>query len=79
MYAHLYINNSDKKFKMDGKTNASTGNLNKHLKNHLDKIDPNIEKQASFMKKFLESNKEKQPVNNLYLYYYYYVYIFIIF
>lgn len=66
---------------MDGKTNASTGNLNKHLRNHLDKIDPNVEKQASFMKKFLESNnKEKQPVNKLYLYYYhYYVYIFIIF
>ena len=29
---------------MDGKTNGSTGNLSKHLKNHIDKIDPSIKK-----------------------------------
>ncbi|CAB4403415.1 unnamed protein product [Rhizophagus irregularis] len=45
---------------MDGKSNGSTGNLNKHLKNHMDKIDPSVEKQAEFMKKFLGENKEKE-------------------
>ena len=29
---------------MNGKTNGSTGNLSKHLKNHIDKIDPSIKK-----------------------------------
>ncbi|GBC28488.2 ribonuclease H-like protein [Rhizophagus irregularis DAOM 181602=DAOM 197198] len=51
---------SNVKFRMDGKSNGSTGNLNKHLKNHMDKIDPSVKKQAEFMKKFLGENKEKE-------------------
>ena len=47
---------------MDGKTNGSTGNLNKHLKSHLDKINPAVEKQVKFMSNFLNNN-EKQTVN----------------
>ncbi|CAB4433750.1 unnamed protein product [Rhizophagus irregularis] len=53
------------KYKMDGKTCGSTGNLNKHLKNHLDKIDLSTRKQAKFIKKFLsEDNDEKIPFSN---------------
>lgn len=51
---------------MDGKSNGSTGNLNKHLKNHMDKIDPSVKKQAEFMKKFLGENKEKEIVIIIY-------------
>ncbi|CAB5091420.1 unnamed protein product [Rhizophagus irregularis] len=51
---------SNVKFRMNGKSNGSTGNLNKHLKNHMDKINPSVEKQAEFMKKFLGENKEKE-------------------
>jgi exopolysaccharide biosynthesis protein len=51
---------------MDRKSNGSTENLNKHLKNHMDKIDPSIEKQAEFMKKFLGENKEKEIVIIIY-------------
>jgi hypothetical protein len=44
---------------MDGKTCGSTGNLSRHLKGHLDKIDPSTKKQADFMKKFLTQDTEK--------------------
>ena len=44
---------------MDGKTCGSTGNLSRHLKSHLDKIDPSTKKQADFMKKFLTQDTEK--------------------
>lgn len=44
---------------MDGKTCGSTGNLSRHLKGHLDKIDPSTKKQADFMKKFLNQDTEK--------------------
>jgi len=44
---------------MDGKTCGSTGNLSRHLKSHLDKIDPLTKKQADFMKKFLTQDTEK--------------------
>ena len=33
----------------------STSNLLKHLKMHLDKIDPLVKKQAEFMKKFVNN------------------------
>jgi hypothetical protein len=52
---------------MDGKTGGSTGNLSKHLKNHLDKIDPSIQKQAEFMKKFLTKDDNKKIVNINYI------------
>jgi hypothetical protein len=48
---------------MDGKTCGSTGNLSKHLKNHMDKIDPSIQKQADFMKKFLTQETDEKIVN----------------
>jgi hypothetical protein len=48
---------------MDGKTCGSTGNLNKHLKNHLDKIDPSTRKQAKFIKKFLSEDNDEKIVN----------------
>ncbi|PKB92724.1 hypothetical protein RhiirA5_443631 [Rhizophagus irregularis] len=51
------------KYKMDGKTCGSTGNLNKHLKNHLDKIDPSTRKQAKFIKKFLSEDNDEKIVN----------------
>ncbi|CAG8471200.1 2339_t:CDS:2, partial [Funneliformis caledonium] len=35
---------------------SSTGNLNRHLKSHPEKIDPIIAKQAELMKKFLQSD-----------------------
>ncbi|GBC19855.2 zinc finger BED domain-containing protein RICESLEEPER 2-like [Rhizophagus irregularis DAOM 181602=DAOM 197198] len=35
---------------MNGKTCDSTGNLSRHLKSHMDKIDPSTKKQADFMK-----------------------------
>ena len=44
---------------MNGKTCGSTGNLSRHLKSHLDKIDPSTKKQADFMKKFLTQDTEK--------------------
>jgi len=44
---------------MDGKTCGSTGNLSRHLKSHLDKIDISTKKQADFMKKFLTQDTEK--------------------
>lgn len=52
---------------MDGKTGGSTGNLSKHLKNHLDKIDPSIQKQAEFMKKFLTKDDNEKIVNINYI------------
>jgi len=33
---------------------SSTGNLNRHLKSHPDKINPGISKQADLMKRFLQ-------------------------
>jgi hypothetical protein len=56
---------------MGGASCSSTGNLNHHLKVHLDKIDPFIEKQATFMKNFLSSsdeNKKKPVIIYIYLY-----------
>jgi len=44
---------------MNGKTCGSTGNLSRHLKSHLDKIDISTKKQADFMKKFLTQDTEK--------------------
>ena len=49
---------------------GSTGNLLKHLKTHLDKIDPSVKKQAEFMKKFVNNeNKPKFVSLLLYLFY----------
>jgi len=48
---------------MDGKTCGSTGNLSRHLKSHLDKIDPSTKKQAEFMKKFLTQDTAEKIVN----------------
>ncbi|CAB5380697.1 unnamed protein product [Rhizophagus irregularis] len=55
---------SNLKYKMGGEANSSTGNLSRHLKIHMDKIDPSVKKQAVFMKKFLDddNDKEKEPV-----------------
>jgi len=50
---------------MDGKTCGSTGNLSRHLKSHLDKIDISTKKQADFMKKFLTQDTEK--IVNIYM------------
>ena len=44
---------------------SSTGNLNHHLKLHLDKTDPSIKKQSEFMMNFLDTNKSKQQVINI--------------
>jgi len=48
---------------MDGKTCGSTGNLSRHLKSHLDKIDISTKKQADFMKKFLTQDIAEKIVN----------------
>lgn len=48
---------------MDGKTCGSTGNLSRHLKSHIDKIDPSTKKQAEFMKKFLTHDTDERIVN----------------
>ena len=48
---------------MDGKTCDSTGNLSRHLKSHLDKIDTSTKKQAEFMKKFLTQDTDEKIVN----------------
>ena len=53
---------------MDGASCGSTGNLNRHLKIHLDKIDPSIEKQAAFMKNFLSGSDEKKKTVIIYNY-----------
>jgi len=53
---------------MDSASCGSTGNLNCHLKVHLNKIDP---KQAAFMKNFLsgsDENKKKTVIIYNYLY-----------
>jgi hypothetical protein len=56
--------NSNIKYRMDGGSRGSTGNLNRHLQNHIDKIDPSVEKQVNFMKKFLQNGgSENQMVN----------------
>ena len=48
---------------MDGKTCGSTGNLSRHLKSHLDKIDTLTKKQTDFMKKFLTQDTAEKIVN----------------
>ena len=48
---------------MDGKTCSLTGNLSRHLKSHLDKIDISTKKQADFMKKFLTQDTAEKIVN----------------
>jgi len=48
---------------MDGKTCGLTGNLSRHLKSHLDKIDTSTKKQAEFMKKFLTQDTDEKIVN----------------
>jgi hypothetical protein len=56
---------------MGGASCSSTGNLNHHLKVHLNKIDPSIKKQATFMKNVLSSsdeNKKKSVIIYIYLY-----------
>ena len=56
---------------MDSASCGSIGNLNCHLKVHLDKIDPSVEKQAAFMKNFLsgsDENKKKTVIIYNYLY-----------
>ena len=56
---------------MDSASCGSTGNLNRHLKVYLDKIDPSVEKQAAFMKNFLsgsDENKRKTVIIYNYLY-----------
>jgi hypothetical protein len=41
--------------------------LNRHLKTHLDKIDPSVQKQAEFMKKFIDGeNKDSNTVSQLF-------------
>ncbi|CAB5180420.1 unnamed protein product [Rhizophagus irregularis] len=50
------------KYKITG-TGSSTGNLNQHLKTHLDKIDPSVQRQAEFMKKFIDGeNKDSNTI-----------------
>ena len=56
---------------MDSASCGSTGNLNRYLKVHLDKIDPSVEKQVAFMKNFLsgsDENKKKTVIIYNYLY-----------
>ena len=56
---------------MTGASCSSTGNLNHHLKVHLDKIDPSVEKQAAFMRNFLnngDEDKKKTVIIYIYLY-----------
>ena len=54
---------------MDGASCGSTGNLNRHLKVHLDRIDPSVEKQATFMRRFLNgSNENKKETVIIYNY-----------
>ena len=48
---------------MDGKTCGSMENLSRHLKSHMDKIDPSTKKQAEFMKKFLIQDTDERIVN----------------
>ena len=48
---------------MDGKTCGSTGNLSRHLKSHLNKIDISTKKQTDFMKKFLTQDTAEKIVN----------------
>ena len=56
---------------MDSASCGSTGNLNRHFKVHLDKIDPSVEKQAVFMKNFLSgSNENKKKTLIIYNYLY---------
>ena len=55
---------------MNGKTNGSTGNLSKYLKNHIDKIDPSIKKQAEFMDKFLNKNNNDEKIVNIQIVFY---------
>lgn len=50
---------------MDGKTHGSTGNLSRHLKSHMDKIDPSVKKQAEFMNKFLTQDTDKKKIVNI--------------
>jgi hypothetical protein len=50
---------------MDGKTRGSTGNLSRHLKSHMDKIDPSVKKQAEFMNKFLTQDTDKKKIVNI--------------
>ncbi|GBC14748.2 zinc finger BED domain-containing protein RICESLEEPER 2-like [Rhizophagus irregularis DAOM 181602=DAOM 197198] len=50
------------KYKITG-TGSSTGNLNRRLKTHLDKIDPSVQRQAEFIKKFIDGeNKDSNTV-----------------
>ncbi|EXX59676.1 hypothetical protein RirG_186940 [Rhizophagus irregularis DAOM 197198w] len=51
---------SNVKYKMDGKTCSSTGNLSRHLKSHMDKINLSTKKQADFMKKFLTQDTDER-------------------
>ncbi|CAB4400312.1 unnamed protein product [Rhizophagus irregularis] len=51
---------SNVKYKMDGKTCGSTGNLSRHLKSYMDKIDLSTKKQADFMKKFLTQDTDER-------------------
>jgi len=56
---------------MDSASYGSTGNLNCHLKVHLDKINPSVEKQMAFIKNFLsgsDENKKKTVIIYNYLY-----------
>ena len=55
--------NSNVKYKMDGGSRGSTGNLNRHLKIHVDKIDPSVKKQANFMKNFLQNGDSGNQVH----------------
>ena len=60
----FYSGDEDGKFKIT-KSGGSTTNLLKHLKNHLDKIDPSVKKQAEFMKKFVNNKASTKIVSLL--------------
>ena len=48
---------------------SSMGNLNCHLKKHLDKTNTSTAKQAEFMKKFIHSDRNIVVSMNLFIYF----------
>jgi hypothetical protein len=58
---------------------SSTGNLNRHLKLHPEKINPEIAKQAELMQKFLQSDKIVHIVIFFYNKEMNYLFIFVLF
>ena len=48
---------------MNSKMYLSMSNLSRHLKSHMDKINPLVKKQAEFIKKFLNQDTDERIVN----------------